>query len=555
MKKRIFLLVVLISMFGQIVLADASTVYIDITDFKFNPMTLNIAKGTTVTWTQKDSVQHTVTATYGENFDSGNLNQGQTFSYTFNQAGKVEYGCTNHPSMTGSITVDTASPSIGPTPTSELTIISDSPSVQVGISKGVTFYVEKPGTVSCMALDCPEPEPAVPISGANVILGGVATESGSTDGNGNVIIYVNANSAGTIYVTASKSGYTDGSTTLTAEYPPTPIPPTPDPYTPDITIVSATFNSDKNMYIRGELVYLTITNTGEDAITLSESNKVNWKIVSEIYESGASTATGDIVTDDANAVAISESTITNTKLFPGSPLTVPWDQRDRNGNLVGQGRYKGCVKWSYNGQYHESCTAIFEIVVPVTPTPTSIPTPIVTPPSTQVPSPSSPTPTILITGPTVNLRSVDDDITIGDSGLIELYMDNPLVNDETMYADVKITVPEGINVYALEFVDAGAAGVLRGTFEIPPGNTRMIKLSIKPEKAGNFLITFSGIYWHGEHKDDYQPISLSNTVEVSEYKPTLTGPTSPTPTIGGFGIIYGTGILMISYVLMRKKNK
>ncbi len=83
----------------------AQAVSVEIKDFKFNPATLNIAKGTTVTWTQEDSAQHTVTATSGENFDSGNLNQGQTYSYTFNEAGTVVYGCTNHPTMSGTIIV------------------------------------------------------------------------------------------------------------------------------------------------------------------------------------------------------------------------------------------------------------------------------------------------------------------------------------------------------------------------------------------------------------------------------------------------------------------
>ncbi|VVB95082.1 Halocyanin [uncultured archaeon] len=83
----------------------AQAVSVEIKNFQFNPATLNIAKGTTVTWTQEDSVQHTVTATSGENFDSGNLNQGQTFSYTFNEVGTVVYGCTNHPTMSGTIIV------------------------------------------------------------------------------------------------------------------------------------------------------------------------------------------------------------------------------------------------------------------------------------------------------------------------------------------------------------------------------------------------------------------------------------------------------------------
>ncbi|NJD77555.1 MAG: plastocyanin [Candidatus Methanoperedens sp.] len=83
----------------------AQTVSVEIKDFKFNPATLNITRGTTVTWTQRDSAPHTVTATSGESFDSGSLNQGQTYSYTFDRTGTFVYGCTIHPTMSGTIRV------------------------------------------------------------------------------------------------------------------------------------------------------------------------------------------------------------------------------------------------------------------------------------------------------------------------------------------------------------------------------------------------------------------------------------------------------------------
>ena len=69
---------------------------VEIKDFSFNPETITIPTGTTVVWTNKDSAPHTVT---GDGFDSGSLSQGQTFTYTFSQAGTFEYRCTIHPSM------------------------------------------------------------------------------------------------------------------------------------------------------------------------------------------------------------------------------------------------------------------------------------------------------------------------------------------------------------------------------------------------------------------------------------------------------------------------
>jgi len=76
---------------------------ITIQNFAFAPSNLVITKGSTVTWTNQDSVSHTITAT--GIFNSENLNKGQSFSYTFNTPGTFNYHCSIHPSMTGTITV------------------------------------------------------------------------------------------------------------------------------------------------------------------------------------------------------------------------------------------------------------------------------------------------------------------------------------------------------------------------------------------------------------------------------------------------------------------
>lgn len=69
---------------------------VEIVNYNFVPRNITVPAGTTVTWTNKDSVQHTVTSTSGV-FNSGPLNEGQTFSYTFNRTGTYEYECTIHP--------------------------------------------------------------------------------------------------------------------------------------------------------------------------------------------------------------------------------------------------------------------------------------------------------------------------------------------------------------------------------------------------------------------------------------------------------------------------
>jgi plastocyanin/heat shock protein HslJ len=71
----------------------------------FNPATLNVPTGTTVLWYNNDSVTHTVTAR-DNLFDSGDLSPGDTFKYTFEQSGELEYYCRIHPSMVGKITIE-----------------------------------------------------------------------------------------------------------------------------------------------------------------------------------------------------------------------------------------------------------------------------------------------------------------------------------------------------------------------------------------------------------------------------------------------------------------
>ena len=99
----------------------AQTHTVTIVDFSFEPGQLTIAVGDTVTWTNEDGAAHTATATGGA-FDSGNMEQGDAFSFTFASAGDYPYLCTYHPEMTGTIVVQAAapSPSEGTTPSTAM---------------------------------------------------------------------------------------------------------------------------------------------------------------------------------------------------------------------------------------------------------------------------------------------------------------------------------------------------------------------------------------------------------------------------------------------------
>ena len=64
-----------------------------------------VSTGTTVTWTNKDSVIHTVTEV-NDGFDSGFLKQGDTWSFTFDEPGEYEYYCLPHPWMRAKVIVE-----------------------------------------------------------------------------------------------------------------------------------------------------------------------------------------------------------------------------------------------------------------------------------------------------------------------------------------------------------------------------------------------------------------------------------------------------------------
>ncbi len=77
----------------------------------FNVSNLQVTAGTTVTWTNESSVNHTVTSgnrsddDAGDLFNSGTIAPGGTFSHTFEDAGLYAYFCELHAGMSAEITV------------------------------------------------------------------------------------------------------------------------------------------------------------------------------------------------------------------------------------------------------------------------------------------------------------------------------------------------------------------------------------------------------------------------------------------------------------------
>ncbi len=82
----------------------ASDQGVHIDDFAFGPVSLSVAKGATVTWTNDDGVDHSIVST-DLAFNSENLGHDVTFQHTFTEPGQFAYVCGIHPQMQGTVTV------------------------------------------------------------------------------------------------------------------------------------------------------------------------------------------------------------------------------------------------------------------------------------------------------------------------------------------------------------------------------------------------------------------------------------------------------------------
>ncbi len=82
----------------------SKVVEVKVDNFSFSPQTITIAPGTTVTWTNRDDIPHTVVSD-DKVFKSKVLDTDEKFSFTFDKAGNFPYFCSIHPKMTGKVIV------------------------------------------------------------------------------------------------------------------------------------------------------------------------------------------------------------------------------------------------------------------------------------------------------------------------------------------------------------------------------------------------------------------------------------------------------------------
>lgn len=78
--------------------------------FRYQPATLEVSTGTTVTWSNEDNIDHTVTAGTPEapetTFDIDLPEAGTSGSHTFDEPGTYVYFCQVHESMRGEVVVN-----------------------------------------------------------------------------------------------------------------------------------------------------------------------------------------------------------------------------------------------------------------------------------------------------------------------------------------------------------------------------------------------------------------------------------------------------------------
>jgi plastocyanin len=82
----------------------ASEVAVKIDNFSFSPATITVPAGTSIRWTNRDDIPHTVVSD-DKTFKSKPLDTDEQFTYTFTKPGTYNYFCSIHPKMTGKIVV------------------------------------------------------------------------------------------------------------------------------------------------------------------------------------------------------------------------------------------------------------------------------------------------------------------------------------------------------------------------------------------------------------------------------------------------------------------
>src|SRR5689334_4133550 len=95
---------ILLAVFASVSVARAATASVNIQNIAFNPASITVNAGDTVTWTNNDQVNHTVTSDTSGLFNMSSA-PGSTVSFTFSTPGTFAYHCNIHSNMHGTVVV------------------------------------------------------------------------------------------------------------------------------------------------------------------------------------------------------------------------------------------------------------------------------------------------------------------------------------------------------------------------------------------------------------------------------------------------------------------
>lgn len=165
----------------------------------------------------------------------------------------------------------------------------------------------------------------------------------------------------------------------------------------------------------------------------------------------------------------------------------------------------------------------------------------------------------------VDLHGERTNIELGQQSLLKGSIVSFNTNRDKMHAQVIIIPPSGVSVVAADFVKS-PAGQYTSDFELDPGKGKDIEVTIIPNEVGEFKVTSKITYYFGDDKDDngYEEVKLdikarqkgsSGSTSGNDEQTTKTNDVSAPKEEPGFGIIFSIGILIISYLYIRKKSK
>lgn len=160
---------------------------VTVQNLAYNPASITVQVGDTVTWTNQDALPHTVTADDGS-FDQPLAASGGTATITFSKAGTFTYHCTIHPSMHGTVVVEgqqattPAGSATPPATTSPAPGSSATPSVTQTPNQACTLTVKdfavRPGSTSVTVPDAQQVDAGYVVIHESTSSGGVGAVIG-----------------------------------------------------------------------------------------------------------------------------------------------------------------------------------------------------------------------------------------------------------------------------------------------------------------------------------------------------------------------------------------